>query len=127
MYTHSCPPQSGVQFNGFIKLGPLVFCISFPLHKWHSFVRHLSPFPEYYPSTKEIHNARCYFPSFYAFDGAGEFSVILEYCATSLVVSSFDLRPLQTSTLSRKPGPSPSDPSQHRTRTETSGITLISK
>ena len=45
-----------------------------------------------------------YYPSFYVFDGASEFSVILEYCTTSLDDSAFDLRPLKATTLSRKPG-----------------------
>ena len=56
------------------------------------------------PSTKEIHAVGYYFPSFCVFDGASEFSVILEYCTASLDDSAFDLRPLKTTTLSRKPG-----------------------
>jgi hypothetical protein len=104
MYGRSCPPQSGVLFDGFIKLGPLVLCIRFTLHKWHNFVRHLSPLPEQYPSFNKGNTARYYFPSFYAFDGASDLSVILEYCTTSQGDSAFDLRPLKTSTLSRKRG-----------------------
>jgi len=73
-----------------------------PRHPLHSPVS--SPLPLTCITVCHHISTGLYFPSFYAFDGASEFSVILEYCATSLDDSAFDLRTLKATALSRKPG-----------------------